>query len=306
MNRTAGFLIVALSGVCFGALGLFGRLAYAAGTDVPTLLFLRFTGAGVVLGSAMVVTRQSLPRGRLLFNLILLGAVGYVSEAGVYFTALKYAPAGLVALLLYSFPALVALLQVFVFRERLGRLKWVAVVLALCGTALTADLRQGEVTPLGVFLGVLSAVIYALYVVLSARAAGKAGPLASSTVILFSAGLTFGLAVLVRGPSFPTTTLGWGAVVGLAFISTVVAVLLFFVGMARIGPVNTSLVSNMEPLTAVVLSVLFLDERLSLRQVLGGALILGAAVLLARSDMPGASLGAAEPAKSEETAPGAG
>ncbi|MCP3099223.1 EamA family transporter [Myxococcus sp. K15C18031901] len=301
MNRTAGFLIVALSGACFGALGLFGRLAYAAGADLPTLLFLRFTLAGAVLGVAMAVLRQPLPRGRLLVALILLGAVGYVSEAGVYFAALRHAPAGLVALLLYSFPALVALLQVVFFRERLGRLKWVAIVLALCGTGLTADLRQGEVTPLGVFLGLVSALLYAVYVVTSARAAGRAGPLVSSTVILTSAGLTFGVAMLARGPSFPTTALGWGAVVGLALVSTVAAVFLFFLGMARIGPVNTSLVSNMEPLTAVVLSALFLDERLSLRQVLGGALILTAAVLLARSDTPGEKLpppggpGAAEP-----------
>ncbi|MCE9668685.1 EamA family transporter [Myxococcus stipitatus] len=299
MNRTAGFLIVALSGACFGALGLFGRLAYAAGADLPTLLFLRFTLAGGVLGAVMVGMRQKPPRGRLLVALILLGAVGYVSEAGVYFAALQYAPAGLVALLLYSFPALVALLQVVFFRERLGRLKWVAILLALCGTGLTADLRQGEVTPLGVFLGLLSALLYAVYVVTSARAASRAGPLVSSTVILTSAGLTFGVAMLARGPSFPTTALGWGAVVGLALISTVAAVFLFFLGMARIGPVNTSLVSNMEPLTAVVLSALFLDERLSLRQVLGGALILTAAVLLARSDTPGRTL---PPARGEGTA----
>ncbi|WP_228557146.1 DMT family transporter [Myxococcus sp. AB025B] len=290
MNRTAGFLIVALSGACFGALGLFGRLAYAAGADVSTLLFLRFTLAGSVLGAAMVALRQPLPRGRLLVSLILLGAVGYVSEAGVYFAALQHAPAGLVALLLYSFPALVALLQVFVFREKLGRIKWVAVVLALGGTGLTADLSQGGVTPLGVTLGLLSALLYAVYVVTSARVAGRAGPLVSSTVILMSAGLTFGLATLVKGPSFPTTTLGWAAVVGLSLISTVAAVFLFFLGMARIGPVNTSLVSNMEPLTAVVLSALFLGERLSLRQGLGGVLILTAAVLLARSDVPGQSL----------------
>ena len=78
--------------------------------------------------------------------------------------------------------------------------------------------------------------------------------------------------------------------VALALVSTVAAVLLFFVGMARIGPVNTSLVSTMEPLTAVLLGALFLDERLSARQGVGGLLILTAAVLLARSDAPDPSL----------------
>jgi len=286
MNRTAGFLIVALSGVCFGALGLFGRTAYAAGADVTSLLFLRFSLAGAVLASVMVVRRQPLPGRRMVLSLMVLGGVAYVSEAGAYFAALQHVPAGLAALLLYSFPALVALLQRFVFGERLGRVKWLAVALALGGTALTTDLDQGGVKPLGVMLGLLAALLYAFYVVISARVAGGAGPLASSTVILCSAGASLGLVVLARGPAFPTTSTGWAAVVALALVSTVAAVLLFFVGMARIGPVNTSLVSTMEPLTAVVIGALFMNERLSARQLVGGLLILLAAGMLAWSDAP--------------------
>ncbi|MFP2924326.1 DMT family transporter [Pyxidicoccus sp. 3LG] len=296
MTRTTGFLIVALSGACFGALGLFGRIAYAAGADVASLLFLRFMMAGAVLAGVMVVRRQRLPRGKLLLSLMMLGAVGYVSEAGAYFAALQHAPAGLVAILLYSFPALVALLQRFFFHEHLGRVKWLAVALALTGTVLTADLSQGGAKPLGIMLGLLSALLYAVYVVLSAKVAGQAGPLASSTVILSSAGAVLGLVVLVQGPSFPTTATGWWAVVALALVSTVAAVLLFFVGLERIGPVNTSLVSTMEPLMAVVLGALFLDERLSARQVLGGLLILTAAVMLARADSPGPTAGPTESA----------
>ncbi|MCP3136824.1 DMT family transporter [Pyxidicoccus xibeiensis] len=284
MTRTTGFLVVALSGACFGALGVFAGLAYAAGADAASLLFLRFTLAGLILAGAMGVRRQRLPSRKMLLSLIGLGAVFYVSEAGAYFVALQHAPAGLVALLLYSFPALVALLQRFFFHERLGRVKWLAVAMALGGTVLTADLSQGGAKPLGVMLGLLSALLYAVYVVLSAKVAGQAGPLASSTIILCSAGASLGLLVLARGPAFPTTATGWGAVVALALVSTVAAVLLFFVGMARIGPVNTSLVSTMEPLTAVVLSAIFLGERLSTRQMLGGLLILTAAVMLARAD----------------------
>uniref|UniRef100_UPI003204DAD1 DMT family transporter n=1 Tax=Corallococcus coralloides TaxID=184914 RepID=UPI003204DAD1 len=71
---------------------------------------------------------------------------------------------------------------------------------------------------------------------------------------------------------------------GLALLSTVVAMLTFFAGLKRIGPVNTSLLSTLEPVMAVVLGALFLGERLSLRQGLGGLLILVAVVVLARGD----------------------
>jgi drug/metabolite transporter (DMT)-like permease len=285
MNRTAGFLIVALSGACFGALGLFGRLAYDAGADVPSLLFLRFGIAGLVLAGVMAVRRQRLPGWKMSLGLVALGAF-YVSEAGSYFAALRHIPAGLAALLLYSFPALVALLQVFVFRERLGRVKWLAVVLALGGTALTVDLEAGAAKPEGILLGLLAALLYAVYVVLSARLAGEAGPLATSTLILCSASATMGVLVVMRGAAFPTTSTGWVAVLALALVSTVAAVLLFFIGMVRIGPVNTSLMSTLEPLTAVVIGALFMGERLSARQLLGGLLILFAAVMLARAGAP--------------------
>ncbi|WP_171818275.1 DMT family transporter [Pyxidicoccus fallax] len=288
MNRTAGFLFVALSGACFGVLGLFGRLAYDAGADVASLLFLRFGIAGLVLAGVMAVRRQRLPGLKVMLGLGLLG-IFYVSEAGAYFAALRHIPAGLAALLLYSFPALVALLQVFVFRERLGRVRWMAVALALGGTALTVDLEGGGVKPEGILLGLLSALLYAVYVVLSSRLAGEAGPLGTSTVILCSAAGALGLMVLAQGPAFPTTATGWSAVVALALISTVAAVLLFFMGMVRIGPVNTSLVSTMEPLTAVVVGALFMGERLSVRQMLGGLLILTAAGMLARAGAPPAS-----------------
>ncbi|XXF78370.1 DMT family transporter [Myxococcaceae bacterium GXIMD 01537] len=282
-RRTTGFLLMIVSGACFGALGLFGRLAYAAGVDVPTLLLLRFGLAGAVLGAVMLLRRQRPPRGRVLVSLVLLGAVGYVSEALVYFTALTMASAGLVALLLYLYPALVALLSVLVNGERLGRPKVVALVLAFGGTALTLD-TGGGVRPLGIALGLLSALIYAVYIIVSARVVGPAGPLASSTVILGSAGVVFGALVLVRGPAWPQTVPGWAAVAGLALVATVAAVLTFFAGLERVGPVNASLLSTMEPVMAVVLGALFLGERLSLRQGFGGLLILVAVVLLARRD----------------------
>ncbi|MBZ4421557.1 DMT family transporter [Myxococcus sp. RHSTA-1-4] len=288
MNRTAGFLFVALSGACFGALGFFGRLAYDAGADVASLLFLRFGLAGGVLACVMAVRRQRLPGWKVSLGLVLLGGF-YVGEAGSYFAALRHIPAGLAALLLYSFPALVALLQVFVFRERLGRVRWLAVALALGGTALTVDLAAGGVKPVGLLLGLLSALLYAVYVVISSRVAGAAGPLASSTLILCAAAVTLGIGVAVKGPAFPTTATGWGAVLALALVCTVAAVLLFFMGMVRIGPVNTSLVSTMEPLTAVVIGALFMGERLSARQMLGGLLILTAAVMLARAGAPPSS-----------------
>jgi len=275
---------------------VFGRLAYGAGADVPTALFLRFSIAGVVLAAVMGLRRERFPRGRVLLALGLLGGVGYVSESLAYFSALTLAPAGLVALLLYLYPALVALLSVWLERERLGRGKALAIALAFAGTCLTLDLSGagGDTRPLGIALGVLSALIYAVYILASARVLRHAGALGASTVIVLSAGAVYGGIVLARGPAWPQTSTGWAAVAGLALLGTVVAVLALLAGMARVGAVNAALLSTLEPLVAVLLGALFLGERLGALQGLGGLCILAAVVLLARLDAAAARAAAAE------------
>lgn len=283
MNRTVGVLLILVSGASFGALGIFGRVAYESGVNMPTLLFLRFSSAALVLGGVMGARRAPWPRGRVLGGLVLLGAVGYVGQSLAYFSALRHASAGLTALLLYLFPALVALLAVVVDGERMSRVRAVAVVLALGGTALTIDLNGGA-SPKGIAFGVLSALVYAVYVFTSARVVGPAGPLAASTVILGSAGVVYGVLMLAQGPAWPGTAQGWMAVGALSLLSTVVAVLTFFAGMERVGPVVTSLLSTVEPLVAVLLGAFVLGERLSVLQGVGGLLILTAVVLLARPD----------------------
>jgi drug/metabolite transporter (DMT)-like permease len=80
---------------------------------------------------------------------------------------------------------------------------------------------------------------------------------------------------------------GWGALVALALISTVVAIVAFFAGIARVGPAEASTLSTVEPATTVALGALLLGEPVAVVQVLGGALILGAVVVLARARRPG-------------------
>jgi drug/metabolite transporter (DMT)-like permease len=123
VRRLAGMMLVALSAAGFGTLALFGRYAYADGMDALTILVLRFSLAAVLMLALLIVRREPLPRDSALLRLIGMGAIGYVGQSFAYLTALKYASAGLVALLLYLYPILVALLAALVLRERLTPLK---------------------------------------------------------------------------------------------------------------------------------------------------------------------------------------
>jgi drug/metabolite transporter (DMT)-like permease len=282
-ERTVGFLLVALSATCFGAMPLFGRGAYAAGADPTTLLLLRFAIAGAVLWVLVLVRRAPLPRSRTLGLLALMGGVGYVGQSLAYFTALTMTSASLLALLLYLYPILVALLAAAVFKVPLTRTKQVALLVAVLGAALTVGPVGGGNT-LGITLGITAALVYACYIVLLTRVAHGVDPLASSAVITSSAAAVFLALAAAHGPALPMTGSGWLAVVAIALISTVVAVLAFLGGLARIGPTDTATVSTMEPVVTLLLAVALLGETLAPLQLLGGACILAAVVRLARSN----------------------
>jgi len=111
MNRVLGVILIIISAATFGTLAIFGRYAYADGIDTFTLLFLRFTLAAFLLAGFLVMRHESPPRGQTLVRLVGMGAIGYVGQSFCYLTAIKYASAGLVALLLYLYPIFVAILS---------------------------------------------------------------------------------------------------------------------------------------------------------------------------------------------------
>ena len=110
---------MALSAAAFGAMPIFARQAYAAGVDLTGILVPRFAIAALVL--ALIAWRSGArrPTRRQTLALAALGGIGYVTQAFLYFTALQHASAGLVALLLYAFPFIVAVLAAIFLNERL-------------------------------------------------------------------------------------------------------------------------------------------------------------------------------------------
>jgi drug/metabolite transporter (DMT)-like permease len=261
-------------------MAIFARFAYAGGADVLGVLVSRFTIAGAVLALIMVATRRPWPRGRPLAVAIGMGAIGYVGQAVCYFSALNYASAGLVALLLYAYPTLVCLLAAVFLREPLTRRVLALLAMSFIGIALT--LGGGHGTPTGIALGLAAAAFYSVYIVVGARELGATDALASTTVVCLSAAATLVVASLVRAPQFPGAWWSWAAVGAIAIISTVVAVIAFFAGLKRVGPATASIASTLEPVVTVALAWLILGESLSPIQLVGGALVLVAAILLAR------------------------
>jgi len=285
MHYLIGIFLILISGSSFGTLAIFARLAYEDGVTPITLLFLRFGIASLCMIFIMWLRRIPIPRGWVLLGLAFMGGIGYVGQALSYFTALTLIPAGLVALLLYLYPAIVTILAVIVLKERISKWKIIALLIALGGTVLTIG-PTGDGQFLGVIFGLGAAFIYSIYILVGSKITKQVTPIQSSTVVIVSAAIVSSGLVAIKGPAFPATASGWAFVIAIALISTILAIVTFFAGLERVGPTNASTLSTVEPAVTVTLAAWVLGEAISFFRIIGGMMIILAVIILARSEVP--------------------
>lgn len=272
--------MVVIAGVAFGALPIFARIAFGDGVDPFTLLALRFLVAGSVMTCITFIRGEKLPKGRTFVGLMLMGGVLYVGQSLSYFIAITKATVGLISLLLFLNPAIVTLLSVIFIKEKIGKWQWVALILAVTGTAFTIG---GDVSGSaeGIALGFAAGIIYAIYITIGGFVTRNTSVLSSSAVIMISAFFSFGALTLINGVALPHTWIGWAGITGLSLISTVIAIVCFFRGVQLIGASKSAVLATTEPVTTISLAAVILYEPVMPIQMFGGALILISVVLLA-------------------------
>src|SRR5918996_257522 len=285
--HSEGTLLCLASGAAFGAMAIFGKLAYDGGATVGTLLAVRFALAATLFWALVLAggaAREIRALGRRDVGIgMALGLCGYALQSGCFFAALERIDASLLSLLLYTFPAIVAVAAVAIGRERMDARRGAALRLALGGLVLVlAGAGTGALDPLGAALGVGAALVYSTYILISDGVAGRMRPLLLAALVCTGAAvsLTTGSALLGELRPGEVTAGGWGWLACLAVVSTVVAISLFFAGLRRVGPTTTSILSTVEPVVTVVLAFLVFGETLGAVQVVGGALVLAAVPVL--------------------------
>jgi drug/metabolite transporter (DMT)-like permease len=286
--RSSGTILILLSAAGFGAMAIFGTLAYEEGATVGTLLTVRFVLAAAVSWAVLLGTRAgaaelgALTRRDAVLALG-LGAVGYAGQAGGYFTALERIDPALLSLLVFTYPGIVAVAAVGLGRERLDGRRLTALSFTFGGLVLImAGAGTGAVDPLGAGLALVTAVVYSAYILASAPVSARLTPRLLSTLVCTGAGATLLAASALFGQLRlgEVSAAGWGWMASIAIVSTVAAVALFFAGLRRVGPTNAAILSTMEPLVTVLLAFAVFGEVLAPVQVLGGALMLGGVIVL--------------------------
>lgn len=294
MNRTQrdGLILVLISAAGFSFFAIFTKLVYDNSLFNPLdILIWRFLiSTPITWGIRTWMGRKqssqnpaSVPRGRLIALGILFALVALVA-----FFAIERVPVSLYTVLIYTYPALVALGAIF-FGESLSGRGWIALGLTLIGVVLTVpNIFQGfqGVDPIGVLLVLMNAASYALYILLSSRVLRtvKDLPTASTWSISGSFVLAVGLIMfrVIQGghTTLPSNNTVWFGLVGLAVISTVIPIFTFHAGMHKLGASRAAIVSMVEPVMTLVWAVIIRHESLQPIQLVGSAFILLSVVLL--------------------------
>lgn len=275
--RRLGITQTLLSGVCFGTLGLFGKIAFARGLTPTEFLSLRFLLGGLMLVAFVAVTHpRSLKLSlREILLCAMLGVFGYALFSSCFFQALRGLSASLTVLLLYTYPILVTAGAWVFFGESVPPNKWLSLPLAMLGLAL---LIWGEFQILdnsALAFGFAAAVFYAAYILVSSRSLKTTDPFAAVTYIQIFAGLALTLFHEQSAAWYPTVIIeNAELLLGTALIGSAMAMSLFLAGLRHLKAWEVSILSTAEPLTGILLATCLLHEPFTKIQLVGACLVL--------------------------------
>ena len=266
------------------SMAIFGTLSvFVRNIPLPSgeLALYRAVLAALLIGGYLLLTRQKLDlagiRRELL--LLLLSGVAMGFKWILLFQAYRYTTVSVATLSYYFAPVIVTVLSPVLFREKLTARQIVCFVMSTVGLVLVigvTDLTPGETHLTGILFGLGAAALYATVVLLNKFIRNVSG--------IHRTFLQFLAAILVLTPYVACTggfhlsgmpALGWGCLLVVGLFHTGVTYCMYFSALKELSGQETSMLSYIDPLVAVVISVLVLHEPITALQLAGGLLILG-------------------------------
>ena len=275
-----GIVLALLSALGLGLAVAMARYAYEGGTNGPTVAAARSLALAACLYVYCRVTGRSLrlrpADRRRCAGLGVLMAVGFYGNVG----AVEYISIGLTALLFFTFPPLIVLMQTVVDRAWPALAKSAALAIAFAGLATMLGASLGASDPRGVALVLGAAVAVALNSVGVVRLVGHVSPLVAMFHMAVTAAVVLPAMALATGSiRLPESEIGWAGM--FAVIALQCASLpLYFVAIARIGALKSAMLANIQPVTSIVAARVLFGELLGVAQLAGGAMVLVGVMLM--------------------------
>ncbi len=287
---TLAFLTLLFIAFVMGANHVAARPAFNHGVDVPTAVTFRSLTTALVVGALLVIYKVPLaltPRQRKALPLI--GVLIAVQSLCLY-SAVARLPVALALLVFNSFPLMTALWARVLYRHRPERALLIAMPVILLGLVLALDVLgaasglgaagQWREIGAGVAFALGASTTFGLALVLTQHEAGGLDGRLRTFATMAMVALLAGAAVVLRGGlALPVAPAGWW---GLALLTLLygTGITILFTVLPRLGVVGNSAVMNVEPVFALVLAWLILDQHIAPVQVVGALVVVGAVIWL--------------------------
>lgn len=285
-------ICIILAGVCWGILGLFVRNLGKAQISSPEMTFLKCAITAIALLIYLAIVDRAKLKIKLkdIWMFLGTGIMSIVFFGIMYCISIQTVELSVAVILLYTAPVFVMIMSILFFKERLTVQKAIALLLAMVGCCFSSGLIESlilgnglkNISVIGVLSGLASGFGYALYSIFGNVALKKYSSLTVTTYTFSIATLALApfclrVALLQKVTSSPSVLLN---VLGIGLISTLVAYILYTIGLSRVEPGEASVMAFVEPMVATLASVLVLHERLSWAGMIGIVLIFVAIVIL--------------------------
>lgn len=283
-----GYFLAALAAATYGTNPAFAVPLYGQGMNPTSVLLFRYLLSLPILLVIIAVRGQNLILKRNEFApVMILGVLMGLSSLGL-FESYKYMNAGIASTLLFMYPVIAALLMTSFYHERFKITTGLCLVIMTAGLILLSRTDgKHNISLVGFLLVFLSSLTYAIYLVMT-NVSGKIKSIPTVKLLFYQllSGATVFICMLIVGEplTFPVNLAGWADVSALALLPTVVSLYCTTVAIQYIGSTPTAIFGALEPVTAVVLSVVILKQPLLPNEILGGILIVIATSLVMASD----------------------
>lgn len=279
-----GILQVISAAVCWGSLGIFSTYLNQQGFSGLQITILRIVTAGILI---LIMLPKLWPDLKSISFKQYLGLasqsfIGILGMTLFYFFAVIQIGVGPAVALLYTAPLFSLVFSALLLGEKITRHSLMLVVLGFSGVALMVLDGKSSIN-WGIGLGLLSGLCYSLYGVLGKQAvkANHSPSLVFFTSILFSASLFIFVpeTYTTYAQAMALSPITWVYIIGLSFIGTVLPFSLYMSALHKLSATRASTFTTFEPLTAILLAVILLNQSLTLLQYLGVSFIIIASLL---------------------------
>ena len=288
-----GTLFTVIAGIAWGLSGTSGQYLMVHGISALVLTNIRLIVAGLLLVLLSYIKSKEqflafLKDKSSLFSLLLFSLFGLFLNQLAYLSAIQETNAGTATVLQYVCP--VGILAYTCIKDKVAPTlaEIISMILAIGGTFLIAthgQLDQLSMTPAGLFWGLFSALTYDLYIILPIKLIQKWGSILVIGVGMAISGFVAVPFTGIIGAILPMSFDIFLAFAGIILIGTVFAYTAFLKGASMIGPVKSSLLASIEPISAVFFAFMIMGDIFYPVDFLGMAMILLAVTIISLKDL---------------------